>query len=344
MKLDAPILALELGDVAEVARAVEDTGVDGLFVFEGPREPFLRLALAAEHTRRATLSTQVAIALARNPMIVAQLAYDLHAFSRGRFVLGLGSQVKAHIERRFGAAWSRPTERMHEFVRALRAIWRSWQDGTRLAFQGEFYTHTLLPPLFNPGASEFGLPKVLIAGVGPRMTEVAAELGDGMLVHPFHTRRSLESVTLPAIARGLAAAGRTQDELEIDVQALIVTGRTEEDLAQARELTRQQIGFYASTPAYRSVLEAEGAGALQAELQALTREGRWGELGERIDDALLDAVAIRGAPEEIPRLLVERYGSIAARVSIASPFPVHLDAIRAIAEGLRALDATTVPR
>ncbi len=339
MKLDAPILALDLADVAEVVRAVEDTGVDGLFVFEGPREPFLRLALAAEHSQRATLSTQVAIALARNPMIVAQLAYDLHAYSKGRFVLGLGSQVKAHIERRFGAPWSRPAARMHEFVRALRAIWQSWQDGSRLAFAGEFYHHTLMPPLFNPGPNAFGLPKVLVAGVGPRMTEVAAEVGDGMLVHPFHTRRSLASVTLPSIERGLVASGRTRSDFEIDAQVLIATGNTDEELEQARELTRQQIGFYASTPAYRSVLEAEGRGELQPELQTLTREGRWGELGSRIDDALLEAVTVCGKPAAIPRLLADRYAGIAARISIASPFPVSLDSIRTIAAGLRALDA-----
>lgn len=334
MKLDAPILALDLGDVAEVVRAVEATGVDGLFVFEGPREPFLRLTLAAAHSSRATLSTQVAIAFARNPMIVAQLAYDLHAYSRGRFVLGLGSQVKAHIERRFGSTWSRPAERMHEFVRALRAIWGAWQDGTRLAFQGEFYTHTLMPPLFNPGANPYGLPKVLIAGVGARMTEVAGEVGDGMLVHPFHTRRSLDAVTLPAIERGLATAGRERGAFELCVQALIVTGTTEEDAAQARELTRQQIGFYASTPAYRSVLESEGCGELQGELQALTREGRWGELGERIGDDLLERIAVCGEPAAIAGMLRHRYGEHASRVSIASPFPVALDVIRTIAEDL----------
>lgn len=334
MKLDAPILALDLADVAEVVRAVEATGVDGLFVFEGPREPFLRLTLAAEHSSRALLSTQVAIAFARNPMIVAQLAYDLHAYSRGRFVLGLGSQVKAHIERRFGATWSRPVERMHEFARALRAIWSSWQDGTRLAFQGEFYTHTLMPPLFNPGPNAYGLPKLLIAGVGARMTEVAAEVGDGMLVHPFHTRRSLDTVTLPAIERGLATAGRERAAFEVCVQALIVTGATQEDVEQARELTRQQIGFYASTPAYRSVLESEGCGELQGELQALTREGRWGELGERIDDDLLERIAVCGEPAAIAGMLRQRYGELASRVSIASPFPVSLDVVRTIAEDL----------
>ncbi|MGH2897705.1 MAG: TIGR03617 family F420-dependent LLM class oxidoreductase, partial [Solirubrobacteraceae bacterium] len=214
----------DLAKAGEAARALEDAGVDGGFTFEGPHDPFFPLALAARETTRLELGTAVAIAFARNPMTVAQIAWDLQALSRGRFILGLGSQIRAHIERRFGQPWSRPASRMREFVLALRAIWAAWQEQRKLEFRGEFYVHTLMTPFFDPGPLECAPPRVFLAGVGPRMTEVAGEVADGFIVHPFHTPDFVRTQTLPALERGLARAGRGREELAIACQVMLAVG------------------------------------------------------------------------------------------------------------------------
>jgi probable F420-dependent oxidoreductase len=271
MKVDAPLLAPHLADAGPAARRLEELGYAGAFSFEGPHDPFFPLLLAAQQTERLELSTAVAIAFARSPMLLANLGYDLQALSQGRFILGLGSQIRPHIEKRFSMPWSKPAARMRELVQAIRTIWRSWNEGQRLEFRGEFYRHTLMTPFFNPGPNPYGNPRIFLAGVGPRMTEVAGEVADGFFTHPFNTPESVRDVTLPALESGLARAGRVRAELEISFQVMVVSGSRDEEIERARTAIRAQIAFYASTPAYRVVLESRGWGDLQPELNRLSK-------------------------------------------------------------------------
>lgn len=317
VKIDAPLLTLDAREAGPLAQALEAQGYDGTYTFDGRTDPFLPLAFAAEHTARLELSTAIAVAFARNPMIVAQTASDLQRLSRGRFTLGLGSQVRAHIEKRFSMPWSAPAARMRDFVLALRAIWQSWQTEERLNFRGQFYTHTLSAPLMASPPNPYGQPRIALAGVGPLMTEVAGEVADGYLIHPFHSEAYLEQLALPALQRGLARSGRGREDLEISCQILVAAGRDRAELSQAVQEMRAQIAFYASTPAYRPVLESIRRAPLQEELNALSKQGQWAEMGARIDDEVLHAVAIVGTPEEAARTILERY---ARRVDRISPF------------------------
>jgi probable F420-dependent oxidoreductase len=309
-------IGTDLGAVAESARHAEAEGWDGVWSAEVAHDPFLPLAIAAEHTSRVQLGTAITVAFARNPMTAAVTSWDLNTFSRGRLILGLGSQIKPHIEKRFSMTWSHPAPRMKEFVSALHAIWAAWQDGTKLNFRGEFYTHTLTTPFFTPAPSDYGIPRVFIAAVGEGMTRVAGEVADGMLVHGFTTARYIHEVTLPAVEAGLAASGRTRQDFELSYPIMIATGATEEERAASETSTREQIAFYGSTPAYRGVLEAHGWGDLQGELNILSKEGRWVEMGKLIDDDILDAFAIVGPPEEVAALIVERTRGLVDRVSL----------------------------
>ena len=319
MKIDGAILASSPGDAGPLARALEAAGYDGGFTFEGPHDPFLPLAVAAEHTDRLELATAVAVAFARNPMTLAHLAYDLQLHSRGRFILGLGSQIRSHIQKRFSSPWSQPAARMRELVLAIRAIWETWHEGKTLDFRGEFYSHTLMTPIFNPGPNPYGLPRIFVAGVGPRMTEVAGEVGDGFFVHPFHTPEFLRDITLPALERGLVRASRPRERFEISCQVMIATGASDAEIEQARNTARAQIAFYGSTPAYRPVLDRHELGALHAELNAFSKRGAWLEMTGLIDDALLERIAVIGAPEEIASRLRARCDGFADRVSLVAP-------------------------
>jgi probable F420-dependent oxidoreductase len=283
-------------------------------------DPVLPLLLAAEHSERIELMTSIAVAFARNPMILANLGNDLQAFSKGRFILGLGSQIAPHIVKRFSMPWSRPAARMREFVLAMRAIWDCWYQGRRLDFRGEFYTHTLMTPMFTPTNNPHGAPRVVLAAVGPKMTEVAGEVADGMLVHAFTTRRYLDEVTLPALGRGLARAGRSRDDFQLCYPAFVVTGRDEVEWQATRTAVARQIAFYGSTPAYRGVLELHGWGELQGELNALSKRGEWVAMGERIGDAILEEFAIVSQPAGVARALGERFGGTIDRVLCTFPF------------------------
>ncbi len=344
MKIDAGLLVTDMKQVPSRVRELEEAGFDGCFTFEGPHEPFMPLVLAAEHSK-LEIGTGLAIAFARTPMTVANLAHDLQQFSDGRFWLGLGSQIKAHIEARYSMPWAKPVSRMKEFVRALRAILASWNGNEKLDFRGEFYTHTLMPPIFNPGPAKGGPPAIYLGGVGPKMTEAAGEVADGMLLHPFHTERSLQEVMLPNLRRGLAASERSVSDFTICAQVLVVTGADEAGFENARAMTRNQIAFYASTPAYLSVLAAEGCGELQPELRRLTKEGRWHEMSALIDDELLNRIAAVGTPGEVAEILHTRYGSFAGRLGFSSPFPLPQDCASEIISGLRnrAKPASTTP-
>ena len=319
MKIDGGIRST-LDHAAGDARKAEAAGYDAVWAAETSRDPFLPLLLAAEHTERIGLGTAIAVAFARSPMTLANTAWDLNGYSKGRFHLGLGSQIKPHIEKRFSMPWSHPAPRMREFISAMRAIWDCWQNGTKLDFRGDFYAHTLMTPFFNPGPSEYGPPKVFLAAVGEGMTRVAGEVADGMLVHGFTTELYLREKTLPAVLEGLKTSGRTRSDFELSYPAFVVTGETEEQMTAAATGTRRQIAFYGSTPAYRGVLELHGWGDLQPELNTLSKRGEWEEMGRLIDDDVLHAFAVVGKPDEVPGLLQKRFGDLVDRLNFYTPY------------------------
>jgi probable F420-dependent oxidoreductase len=334
MKIDGGI-GLDLNTAGQQAREAEDFGYDGVWVPETSRDPFLPLLLAAEHTERLEIGTSIAVAFARSPMTLANTAYDLTQFSKGRFILGLGSQIKPHITKRFSMEWSKPAARMRELVLAMHAIWDSWMTGSKLDFRGDFYTHTLMTPFFNPGPHEHGLPRVFLAGVGPLMTEVAGEVCDGFFCHGFTTERYLREVTLPALEEGRRKAGKTMEGFEVCGPSFVVTGNTEEELEAAKVGTRRQIAFYGSTPAYRPVLDLHGWGDLQDQLNILSKEGRWEEMGTLIDDEILETFAVVGEPEEIAPELRSRYGDVVDRISFYAPYAADRTRWQRVVEDMR---------
>jgi len=292
--------------------------------------------LAAAETERLELATAVAIAFARSPMLLANIGHDLQELSKGRFILGLGSQIRPHIEKRFSMPWSRPAARMRELVLAVRAIWRCWNEGEPLRFKGEFYTHTLMPPFFSPPPCAFGPPRIFLAGVGPQMTEVAAEVGDGFFVHPLHSERSIAELTLPALKKGLAKSGRSLTDYEVAAQLLVAAGESDEQLAAARGAVKSQIAFYGSTPAYRAVLECHGFGAIGEELNGLSKRGDWAGMARLVPDALLEAVAVCGRPGEIADAVRRRCAGYATRVALVAPYAPDPDSWADIARAIRA--------
>lgn len=324
MKIDGGI-GLDLNTAGQQAKEAEDFGYDGIWVPETSRDPFLPLVLASEHTERLEIGTSIAVAFARSPMTLANTAYDLTQYSKGRFILGLGSQIKPHITKRFSMEWSKPAARMREMVLAMHAIWDSWMTGAELDFHGDFYTHTLMTPFFNPGPHEYGHPRVFLAGVGPLMTEVAGEVCDGFFCHGFTTEKYLREVTLPALEGGRKKAGKTLEGFEICGPSFVVTGNTEEELEAAKVGTRRQIAFYGSTPAYRPVLECHGWGELQTDLNRMSKEGKWEEMGTLIDDEILSTFAVVGEPEEIGPELQRRYGDVISRLSFYAPYAGNRD-------------------
>lgn len=319
MKVDGSVSA-ELSQTAETARDAEAAGYDGVWVAETAHDPFMPMAIAAEHTESVELGTGIAVAFARNPMNLANVADDLQRYSEGRFILGLGSQIKPHITKRFSMEWSHPAARMRELISALHAIWDTWQDGTPLDFRGDFYQHTLMTPFFDPGPNPHGRAKIYLAAVGELMTEVVGEVCDGMLCHAFTTEAYLREVTIPALERGAAKAGRSLDDIELSGPAFVVTGTTEEEMAASAVGVRKQIAFYGSTPAYRGVLERHGWGELQTELNGLSKQGRWDEMGTLVDDDMLDTFAIVAEPEEIAPRMKARYGDVVDRISFYVPY------------------------
>ena len=312
------VLAAPLAGAAAEAMELESLGFDGVVTQETAHDPFLPLALAAEHTHTLQLMTGIAVAFARSPMTLAHVAHDLNSLSQGRFILGLGSQVKAHIERRFSMPWSHPAARMREMVQALRAIFGAWYDGEKLAFEGEFYRHTLTSPAFTPKDTQAGKPAIFTAAVGPQMTETAGAVADGLIIHPFTTESYLRCVTLPHLRAGLKSAARPASACRTCLAPFIVSGRNEEERARARRVVADRIAFYASTPTYRAVLEQHGWGELQAQLHALTRQGRWAELGSLITDDVLDAFAIVGEVTEIAPKVWSRFGDVVTDFSLVA--------------------------
>ena len=330
---------------ADRARELVGAGVAGLFTFEGPHDVFLPLAAAAGVVE-SDLMTNVAIAMPRSPMHLAHTAWDLQLMSGGRFRLGLGSQIRPHIEKRYGATWSPPAARMREIVLAIKAILASWQDGTPLDFRGEHTRHTLMPPTFVPGPNPHGPPPVLLGALGPLMTRTAAEVADGLLVMPFHSARHFRERTLPAVEEGLALAGRARAGFAVCPQAICAMGETPQEQAAADAGVRGLLAFYGSTPAYRPVLDVEGWGEVQPELNALSKTGDIAAMMALVTDEMLSTLAVRGTPEECAAELHRRFGDQAERVCAYFPgYDAPLAQIGRLAAALAAAPApyTNVP-
>jgi probable F420-dependent oxidoreductase len=339
MKVDAVLGSdAELGDVPGAVRRLEEAGYDGAWCAEVGHDPFLPLAVAAVATSRIELGTSIAVAFARSPMTVAYTANDLQAAARGRFILGLGSQIKAHITRRFSMPWGRPAAQMREYILALRAIWASWNEGRPLSFRGEYYRHTLMTAMFCPEPNPYGPPRVFLAAVGTAMTRVAGEVADGLVVHPFTTERYLREVTLPSLAEGLARAGRSRDAVQVTCPGFVLLDDGSPGFADRVTAVRRQIAFYGSTPAYRPVLALHGWGSLADRLHELsvTRdEQRWAAMGDLIDDKVLSAFAVIGPPQEAAAEVKRRYGDVVDRVTIPMAAGMPADQVRDLLASLR---------
>jgi probable F420-dependent oxidoreductase len=305
-------------DCRQAAAAAESAGYAAAWTGEVKHDPFLAVGLAAVATESIELGTGIAVAFARSPMSMAVQANDLQLLSGGRLLLGLGSQIRAHITKRFSMPWSHPAPRMREYIMAMRAVWDCWNEGTRLNFRGDFYTHTLMTPFFDPGPNPYGVPRVLLAGVGDVMTAVAGEVADGFLCHGFTTERYLREVTRPALERG--RAGRGLAGYQVSGSLFVATGRTDEELAKACRGVREQIAFYGSTPAYRPVLELHGWGELAEELHRLSLLGEWKQMGEAIDETVLNTFAVVAEPGCVAAELLRRYGDIMTRVTLYTPY------------------------
>jgi probable F420-dependent oxidoreductase len=315
MLIDTGLLSSDLRRVADAAREAEAAGYDGVWTAEAGHDPYLACAVAATATERVTIGTNIAVAFPRSPLVHAQIAWDLQAASRGRFVLGLGTQVRAHNERRYSTPWDAPGPRIREMIQLIRHIWDVWQNGTRPGFEGKYYRFSLMTPFFSPGPLDVPMPKVFIAGVNPFVCRVAGEVCDGFHAHPFHSVDYLRRTVLPNLEAGLAKSGRSRDALAITTTAFVVTGKDRDAVERAKAPVRQQIAFYASTPAYAPVLEAHGWGDVQARLNEKARQGDWAGMGSLITDEMLSVYAVTGTVDELPELLRRKYTGLIDRIA-----------------------------
>jgi probable F420-dependent oxidoreductase len=335
MRVDSTQYSSSVDEAGNSAREAEQEGYDAWWATETKVDAMVACAVAAERTDRVALGTSIAVAFARNPMTIAYQANDLQALSGGRFILGLGSQIKPHITKRFSMEWSHPAPRMREFVLAVRAIWNAWATGEKPDFRGDFYTHTLMTPFFDPGPNPHGPPRVMVAGVGPLMTEVAGEVGDGFFCHGFSTERYVREVSIPALERGRAKAGATMDGYEISAPGFVVAAKDEDELSAGIAVVKGQIAFYGSTPAYRPVLDLHGWGDLQDELNAMSKRGEWDRMTALIDDEILHAFAVVGTPDRVVEEILRRYGDIATRIVLPRPEGRDPELWRRMSDGLR---------
>lgn len=316
------------GRLGELAADVENSGFGTLFLGETSHDPLLLLAAASQATSTVRLGTSIYVAFARSPMVTAIAANDVQTLSEGRLTLGLGSQIKPHITRRFSMPWSRPAARMREYVLVLRAIWASWENSAPLQFEGEFYRHTLMSPMFDPGPNPYGNPPVIVAGVGERMARVAGEVADGLLVHSFVTDTYLREVLLPSVEDALAAAGRARDDFEVIVSPMLATGSTDAEIARAREFVRGQIAFYGSTPAYRGVLDLHGWSGLHEDLHRLSKQQEWERMPSIVPDDVVDRFVVTAPVERAAAEIGRRWGPVADRISVTAATSSALSAWR----------------
>ncbi|CAN5725663.1 LLM class F420-dependent oxidoreductase [soil metagenome] len=314
---------------AEHARELRDAGASGVFTFEGPNDVFAPLTLASG-VSGLDFMTNVAISFPRNPIHLAHQANDHQLLTGGRFKLGLGTQIRPQIEKRFGADFDKPVARMVELIAALRAIFETWNSGERLNFRGEFYRHTLMTPMFSPGPNPYGPPPIYVGALGPRLTKATAEAADGLLVMPFSSKRFLQEHTMPAVRAGLEASGRAAGDFDVIPEVIVCTGTTDEELERARAGTRMLLSFYGSTPAYKPVLDAHGWGDLQPELNALSKQGKWATMAELIDDDVMTTIAACGTPAEVARHIADRVDGVADTVCFYQAAPISLEALSAV--------------
>jgi len=316
MKLSTNLVVDSLQDVAAPSKKIEDLGFESLYISERKHEPFMQLAVAATATSRIKLGPEIALAFPRNPMVLAYTAWDLQGSTNGRFILGLGTQVKAHNERRFSVKWESPGPRLREYVLAIRAIWDCWQNGTELDFQGEFFNYSLMTPMFNPGPLEVPRPPIFIGAVSPYNCRTAGELGDGFHAHGFHSARSLRENVLKNIEAGLQKAGRDRSEFTVSAPVMAVMGDTPKEIDIMRERVREMVGFYGSTSTYKRTFEAHGWGDTFIRLRDKSRNGEWDTMANEITDEMLEEFAVTGSYDEIPGLLKEKYGEMLDEVLI----------------------------
>ncbi len=319
MKIDVGLTGLPLHEVVDRSSSVARLGADGVYCAEGPHDIFVPLTLAAGAEAGLDITTNAAVAFPRNPIHLAHAASDLQVLSGGRFRLGLAPQIEAHIVRRFGLEWSAPVARMQELVAALRAIFANWQDAIPLRFEGAFYRHTLMTPMFSPGPTEFGPPPILLGALGPKMTAMAAAVADGIMILPFNSRRSLTELTMASVQLGRQDRDPSLGPFEVVCGLIVGVGQNATEIEQAKRAVRTLLGFYGSTPAYRRVLELDHFGHLQPELAELIRQGQWSALGEHVPDELVDALAVCGTPAECAAGIVDKVGDLADRIALFTP-------------------------
>jgi probable F420-dependent oxidoreductase len=335
LKIDAEIAVSNPGEAPVLAKKAEEFGFDCFWVNEIKHDPFVQLALAAGATSRIGLGTSIALAFTRSPTTMAYTAWDLQSLSGGRLILGLGSQVKGHIERRFGMKWESPAARMRETVLVMRAVWESWQTGSKLDFQGRFYKLDLMTPFFNPGPIEHPIIPVYVAGVNAAMCRMVGAVGDGLHVHPLHTVRYLHEVVAPAVAQGLAKSRRTREDFSVAASVFAAVGSTEKERENVREAFRRQLAFYASTRTYRKLLELHGWGDLVGRLHEHTVQGEWDKLAGEVSDEVLREFVVEGSWEEMGSILKKRYHGLVDRVRLYLPFDGD-ENWRALVAGFRA--------
>ena len=314
MKVDAHMTP-DWHQIPDHVKKLEAQGYDGVGTAEMNHDPFMPLLLAAEHTEKMEIHTGIAVAFARSPMILANLGHDLNAYSKGRFTMGLGSQIRPHITKRFSMQWGAPAAQMKELILAMRAIWTNWYSGEPLRFEGKYYNHTLMTPAFTPENQEHGAPKVTLAAVGPVMTEVAGEVADGLIIHPFSNEKYIREVTLPAVERGLEKSGRSREDFEISYSPFIISGKDEATFVKEKAAAKNRIAFYGSTPAYKNVLGVHGWGEMQIELNGMSKQGKWQEMGELVSDEMLNTFGIMDEPGKVVAEIKSRFGDIVDRTS-----------------------------
>jgi probable F420-dependent oxidoreductase len=315
MRIDGGLLSSDLRTVAASAAQVEAAGYDGLWTAEAGHDPYLACALAATATERVAIGTNIAVAFPRSPLVHAQIAWDLQAASRGRFILGLGTQVRGHVERRYSTPWVAPGPRLREMVLLIRHIWDVWQNGTKPGFEGTHYRFSLMTPFFNPGPIQWPQVPIYIAGVKPYMCRLAGEVCDGLQVHPFHSVKYIDEVVRPNVAAGLEKGGRPAGACTLATSAFVAMGKNRDEIEQAKGFARQQLAFYASTPAYRVVLETHGWGEVSVRLGEKAAKGDWGGMAALVTDEMLDVYALAGTYDEIPELVRRKYAGRIDRLS-----------------------------
>jgi probable F420-dependent oxidoreductase len=325
MRVLATLPQDDLNEVPAAARAAEAAGYDGLVTMENRNEPFLALGVAAVNTTRIGLATGIAIAFSRSPMAVANASWDLQVASRGRFVLGLGSQVRAHNENRFSVKWTPPAPRLREYVEALRAIWRCWEQGGKLDYQGQHYRFTLMTPNFVPNSTQQPMVPVTLAAVGSAMLRVAGEVADGVRLHPFCTRRYLDEVVMHELRAGFVKSGRARERFEISGGGFIATGADAEAVAKMVEWVRYRVAFYGSTPAYWPVLEVHGLQELGRKLNVMSKAGQWDAMAHEISDDVVRLFAAVGTHRELAGVVAERFGGAADAVALSGGYGVKQD-------------------